>query len=349
MQAIQQFFLTNNTAHDYLVAGITLVGCVVGFALVQLLILGYARRVAKHSKNTIDDAIVAMLSSVRPAFYWFLAVYVALRTLHLPPVVLEVINGLMLAWLLYYAIRVGSITFETIATKTAKSDQDRSARRMLAAIGKGGLWVFAILLLLANLGVNITSLVAGLGIGGVAIAFALQNILADLFSSFAIYFDKPFEVGDFIIVGSEMGNVDRVGIKTTRISALGGEEIIMANRELTSTRIHNYKKMRERRIVMDFGITYETPREIVAALPAKIREVVEKVGDIRIDRVNFSGFGDSALTFEMVYYVTSGDYNLYMNRQEEINLALMELFEKEGVSFAYPTRVVYTAQLPKTS
>lgn len=339
-------YLQQNTLSTYGEAIIATLVALACFAVLQKFLFSRAAKAAARSSTNIDDAMVAMLRSVRPPFYWFLSLYIGLRLLALPPIVNAVINGLLLAWVLYYAVRALNIAVDLLISRSAKNEQERAARHLLASVCKGVLWGIAILVLLSNLGINITSLIAGLGIGGVAVAFALQNILSDLFSSFAIYFDRPFEIGDFIIVGSQMGTVDRVGIKTTRIKALAGEEIVISNNQLTSTSIQNYKKMVERRVVMDFGITYETPRATVAALSGQIREAIAGILDIRIDRINFATFGDSSLNFELVYYVLSGDYNLYMDRQESINLAIMELFEKENVAFAYPTRMVYTAPAP---
>ena len=336
-------FFDANSLHAYGVALITVAVALVVFAILQRVVIGRLARGAERSKNRIDDAVVAMLRSVRPPFYWYLSIYIGLRTLALPSIFVAVINGLLLAWVLYYAVRASSVAIDMFLSRGGGGDE-QAARNLLGGIAKAALWAVALLLFLSNLGINITSLIAGLGIGGVAVAFALQNILADLFSSFAIYFDKPFEVGDFIVVGDQMGTVKKIGIKTTRLTALQGEEIIVSNRELTSAHIQNFKKMRERRIQADFGIIYETPRELVIALPGKIRAAIEQLPGIRVDRVHFAGFGDSALMFELVYYVTSGDYNEYMDRQQSINLTLLELFAKEKVSFAYPTRFVYTAK-----
>lgn len=332
-----------NTPTTYATALVASAIALAAFALLQTRLLGYFTRVAERSKSRIDDAVVEMLKSVKPPFYWFFALYIGLKFLMLPPIVDMIINGIFLVGALYIAIRAANIAIDMFLGTRAGGGDEQAARHFLATVAKAVVWIIALLLLLSNLGVNVTSLVAGLGIGGIAIAFALQNILADLFSSFAIYFDKPFEIGDFIIVGSQMGTVAKIGIKTTRLTALQGEEIVMSNRELTSATIQNFKKMRERRVVMDFGITYETPRATVAALPGKIRAAIESFDGIRVDRVHFAGFGDSSLNFELVYYVATGDYTAYMDRQQEINLALVELFAHEKVSFAYPTRMVYTA------
>lgn len=339
------FILFDNTAGQYLTAVAVFAASLVAFSILEKIIFRKLALIAAHSKTKIDDAVVAMLQSVHPSFYWFIATYLALKSLVLAPIADTVLNAVFLGWVLYQAVRTAGVALDLALTASSADENEERARGMLVNVAKVSLWVIALLLLLSNLGFNITSLVAGLGIGGIAIAFALQNILADLFSSFAIYLDKPFTVGDFIIVGDKMGTVSQIGIKTTRLTALQGEEIVLSNRELTSAHIQNFKKMQERRVAMNFGITYETPRKTVAALPEKIRNAVERaVPDVRIDRIHFAGFGDSSLDFEFVYYVGNGDYNAYMDRQQTINLAILELFEKEKVAFAYPTRTVYTAK-----
>ena len=185
-------------------------------------------------------------------------------------------------------------------------------------------------------------LIAGLGIGGLAVGLALQGILGDLFSAFTIYFDKPFEEGDFIIIGNDMGTIKHIGIKSTRIQALGGQELVISNSELTSTRVNNYKKMDTRRVVFGFGLEYKTSVAKLEKIKKIVEGVVKKEKHSTLDRVHFKGFGDSSLDFEVVYYVDSNDYNIYMDVQEKINLGIKGLIEKEGVSFAFPSRTVYT-------
>jgi small-conductance mechanosensitive channel len=334
-----------NTVAQYLLALAAFAVALVAFSILERVILTHLARLAEKTETVIDDAVIAMLRSVHPSFYWVISFYIGVKTLAMPHLASVIIDGIVLAWALYQAIRAASIAIDMLlAGKGGTRAGERGARNALAGIAKASLWVVAALLFLSNLGFNVTSLIAGLGIGGIAVAFALQNILADLFSSFAIYLDKPFEVGDFIIVGNQLGTVAQIGIKTTRLTALQGEEIVLSNRELTSTNIQNFKKMKERRVQMDFGITYETPRETLATLSGKIRAAIEATGPIRVDRVHFAGFGSSSLDFQLVYYVASADYNEYMDRQQALNLALVELFEREKVSFAYPTRMVYTAK-----
>lgn len=329
----------------YAVAALVFLGALIIFAILQRVVLGRLERAAVRSKTLIDDAIVAMLRSVHPTFYWFISIYLALRYFTLTPVAATALNTLFWGWMLYQIVRSVSVGADLLMAGKDTTEGERNARHLLSITLKVTLWSIALLLLLSNLGFDISSLIAGLGIGGVAIAFALQNILGDLFSSFAIYLDKPFEVGDFIIVGDKMGTVVQIGIKTTRLIALQGEEVVLSNQELTSARIQNFKKMQERRVSSSIGVLYETPRETLATLPEKIKSAIATVHGVRVDRVHLAGFGDSSIDFELVYYVATGDYTVYMDCQQAINLALLELFEREKVYFAYPTRTIYTAKV----
>ena len=202
-------------------------------------------------------------------------------------------------------------------------------------------WTVILFLVLDNLGINITTLVAGLGIGGIAIALAAQNILGDIFNSVVILVDKPFEVGDFIIVGNEMGVVEKIGIKTTRVRSLFGEQVVFTNSDLIGSRIKNYKRMQERRITFQIGVTYQTSAEKLEQIPGMIKEIVAAIDKTRFDRSHFKGYGDFSLNFETVYYVLSGDYNLFMDIQQAINLALFRKFEDKGIVFAYPTQTLF--------
>lgn len=199
-------------------------------------------------------------------------------------------------------------------------------------------WSVMLLSILANLGVDITALVASLGVGGIAVALAVQTVLSDVFASLSIGVDKPFEIGDFVVFGEVAGSIEHIGLKTTRIRSLSGEQVVCANADLLRQIVHNYKRMDTRRIVFKFGISYDTPSD-------KVREVAEKVGEIirntpktRFDRAHFLGFDESQLTFEVVYIVLSSDYNQYMDIQQEINLHLLDALRQLDVRFALPRR-----------
>lgn len=227
----------------------------------------------------------------------------------------------------------------TVRLRRGREDPSRvSSFGILSLAAQVAVWSLALLVALQNLGFEITALIAGLGIGGIAIAFALQNILGDIFCSVAIVLDKPFAVGDFIIVGDQLGVVENIGIKTTRVRSLWGEQIVFSNADLTSSRIRNYKRMKERRITFGLGVVYETPVEKLERIPTIIRETIDSISLTRFDRAHFKQYGNFSLDFEVVYYVLSPDYNIYMDIQQDINLGIFRRFKEEGIDFAYPTQ-----------
>ncbi len=211
-------------------------------------------------------------------------------------------------------------------------------------VGRLALFSVVALLALDNVpGVNVTALVASLGIGGIAVALALQNVLADLFASLTITLDKPFVIGDFIIIDSYLGSVEHVGLKTTRIRSLGGEQLVFANNDLLTSRIRNYGRMQRRRVVFEFGVLYQTTADQLEAIPGQVQAILADLEQVSLDRVHFKSFGDSSLVFEVVYYVEDPDYTLYMDKQQAINLALVRRLADLGVEFAYPTRTIHLA------
>lgn len=336
-----------NTLGAYALAVVVFVLVLALAALAQYFLLSWLASISERTETDLDDTFVKMVRSFTPPFYLFLAFWLATRSLTITGVADGVVTAILVLWLVHQAVVIVGILVEDVVFRHFTKDKDettKSALRLLSNLARGVMWVFGLMLVLSNFGVDVTSLMAGAGIAGLAIAFALQGILGDLFSSFSIYFDKPFKVGDFIIVGDTMGVVKHIGVKSTRIAALSGEEITVSNQELTGARIHNYARMQERRVVFAFGILYETPQEKVAAVPEWVQKAVEGEADVRFDRAHFKSFGDSSLDFEVVYYVNTSDYNVYMDRQQAINLALMKRFEAEGVGFAYPTRTLYIAK-----
>ncbi len=210
------------------------------------------------------------------------------------------------------------------------------------------IWAVVLLLTLDNLGFDITALIAGLGIGGIAVALALQNVLGDLLASLSIALDRPFVLGDFLIVGDHMGSVEYIGIKSTRLRSLSGEQIVMSNADLLASRLRNYGRMQERRVVFKLGVTYETPREKLMKLPSLLRSIIESQEEVRFDRAHFASYGAYSLDYEIVYYVLSADYGRYMDVQQAVNFRIHEEFEALGVVFAYPTQTLWLARQTAT-
>lgn len=307
------------------------------------IILKRAKNLIKKAGKATGETLVSAIDTVKPPFYWYVAFFLSVNVLNLHPLIDGSIEAVMVVWVAYQAVKALQVFIDFGLQNFIRREEDSGSQAAMSNIGKivkTTLWFFAALFALSNLGVNVTSVMAGLGIGGIAIAFALQNILSDLFSSFAIFFDKPFAVGDYIVVGEHDGVVESIGIKTTRLRALQGEEIVISNRELTTTRIQNFKRLQKRRVVFHFGVTYDTPMDKMRAIPAAVKKIVgsNKLADA--DRVNFFEFADSSLNFEVVYFFLSSDFDEYMNTHEQILLGIKERFEKEGIEMAFPTQTV---------
>jgi len=202
-------------------------------------------------------------------------------------------------------------------------------------------YTFAFLIILWVFDINLSGVVVGLGVGGIAIALALQNILSDALSAFSIYFDRPFEIGDFIVIGDYAGTVTKIGIKSTRVKLLQGEELVISNKELTSKSVRNFKKLERRRIVFTVKVIYDTSVEKLKKIPKIVAKIIKETELAELDRVHFREFGDFSLDFEVVYYIATGDYTKYMDIQQQINYGILEEFEKENIEMAYPTQKIY--------
>ncbi len=339
--------LWGNTVKNYLIALAVIIGLIIAFRIFKSVILVRIKKWAKKTKTDIDDELVTMVEKIPGFAYFYIALYASLYFIKVNSTLENIATAFLIILIFYWATQAASNLIEFILNKYAKKEKGSPKTNAYFAINmvaKIVLWSTGLLLVLSNLGVNISALVASLGIGGIAIALAIQNILGDLFSSFSIYFDKPFEIGDFIIVGDHMGTVKRIGLKTTRVQALQGEEIVISNSELTSTRVRNYKKMKKRRILFEIHITYDTPLEKVKKVPDMIKKLVDEIELCDHDRTHFREFGESALIFEVVYFINSADYNEYMDTRQQINLGIKKAFEKEGIEMAFPTRTVHMAK-----
>jgi len=349
--ALLHYEFFGNTVVDYLIAGAVFIFAFTFLKLFKRGVLKKLRGLAKKTKSDFDDLLTEILYSIGTPFYLLLSAGIALQFIQEPPVIKTVGYWIAFGVIVYSVVRaVGSLIdylFERVVKKRLEQGErlDPSVIKLLGKVLKGIIWMVAILLVVQNLGFNITALVAGLGIGGIAIAFALQGILSDMFASFSIYFDRPFQTGDFIIVGDEMGTVKNIGIKTTRIATLQGEELVMSNKELTEARVHNYKKMERRRIGFGFGVTYDTPVEKLKKIPQMVKDIIGAIEMTDVDRVHFTEFGDFSLNFQTMYYINDPDYTLYMDIQQTINLAIKEKFEKEGIEFAYPSQTLFVHKM----
>lgn len=344
---LEEFLQTtyfSNTGEQYVYAlGIFLLTIFLMW-IFKVYILQILHKLAQKTENKYDDHVIDLLHKVPKPFYIIIGIYIASLFLVLPDLIRTIIGWALVVVAVYYAVKIAQVIIDFFIDQIAVArgeNKEESLLLMLGSILKGVLWAVAILLILANLGVEITPLIAGMGIGGLAIAFAFQKILEDLFSSFSIYFDKPFEVGDFLIIGDDAGVVKYIGLKTTRLTTLQGQELIISNRELTSTRINNYKRMERRRIVFEIGVEYSTPTEKLEMIRSLAEEVFADIELVDLDRIHFKDFADFSLNYEIVYYINSSDFYDYMDAREDINFGLLKAFRKQGIEFAFPTQTLH--------
>lgn len=343
--ALLETIFLGNSVQKYLIALGIFLGIYVGILIFKKFILSRLKEITKKTKNDFDDKILEIIEKVSNLFYLFLAVYFGVKTLTLNSVLLKYWDRIFMLVLIFEAIKITQMVV-SFAFEKLQTGKNKTAIYGLKVISNIVIWVIAILLILDNFGFEIKTLVASFGIGGIAIALAAQNILSDLFSSFTIYFDRPFEIGDYIVLGTDRGVVKKIGLKTTRIKTVQGEELVVSNKELTSVRVQNFKKMKKRRSSFQIGVEYDTATVKVKKIPQLIQEIIESQGEmVEFARCHFSTFGASALLFDIVYFVNSGGYSDFIKIQQAINLLIKESFEDEKISMAFPTQTIMVKQI----
>ncbi len=301
----------------------------------------------KYSSSFADLFKEITEKRVYPLIY-FLTFYIIFTQLRTVAMLDKIIRIILIILTVIYAVLVLQDVLTYIIKKYWDKKQKTEEQQKLLTITliavKIVIWSIALLFVLDNLNIEITGLITGLGIGGIAVAFAAQNILNDLFNYFTIFFDKPFDIGDFVIVGNYKGSIEHIGVKTTRIRSLSGEQLIISNTDLVNSRVNNYKRMEKRRINFSFGVTYDTPLEKLKQIPEIIENIIKEVEGTEFDRAHFSEYAEFSLLFQVVYYVNDSDYKVYMDIQQKINYRLYEELEKLGVEFAFPTQTIHLSE-----
>src|SRR5690625_414601 len=341
---LNQVFLGNTVERWLIAAGII----IFGMLLVKLLkgsVFTRLKSLSERTQNNIDNFVLEKFEEfVIPAIY-FLIVYWGILSLDLHIQVQSIVEVAFIVIVTYFAIRlISSVFLLMLRSYVIKQENGEEKVREVGGIMliiNVVIWSVGLLFLLDNLGYNITAIITGLGIGGIAIALAAQNILEDLFNYFVIFFDRPFEIGDYLVIEDKSGTVDYIGIKTTRIRSLTGEQLVFSNGDLSESRIHNYKKMQRRRIVFSVTIAYDTPLEKLREIPGLLKEIVSSDDRADFDRAHFKELSDYWLEFEVVYHVKSSDYNIYMDIQQEYNFQILERLSEMDVEIAYPSKTVY--------
>ncbi|MBR9986109.1 MAG: mechanosensitive ion channel family protein [Desulfosarcina sp.] len=336
-----------NPIETWLIALGVSVGLLLAVKLIRDFLVRRFFRLDQSREDDINALIAAMVKSVSMPIVALLFLNIGAQGLDIPAKLSIWVSALAMIAVIIQIARWGNVLisfgFKRYQKKHALENGERiTTLRALSFVGRTVLFTIAALLALDNVpGVKITTLVASLGIGGIAVAMALQNVLGDIFASLSILLDKPFVIGDFIIVEAHMGTVEYIGLKTTRIRSLSGEQLVFSNSDLLKSRVRNYKRMAERRVVFSIGVVYQTDYDTLKKIPGLIRQIIEDQEHVRFDRSHFQGYGEFSLNFETVYYVLSPDYNRYMDIQQAINLAIFRQFETLNIGFAYPTRTVF--------
>jgi small-conductance mechanosensitive channel len=348
MEILQQTFL-DNSYQAWLLAIALGIFAAVALRALQAIVKQRLSKLAARTETHWDDYAAEMIGRTKWLFLLIFGAFAGSLLLDLPS---SAHNAFRVAFAIAFFIQAGiwaGVLLQAVLTQYRKerlkeNPADTTTLGIIGFIGQTVLWSIIVLLVLDNLGVDVTALVAGLGIGGVAVALALQNILGDLFASLSIVLDKPFVVGDFLSVGDLLGSVERVGLKTTRLRSLSGEQLVFSNTDLLGSRVRNFGRMYERRVVFNIGVTYQTPREKLQLIPGIIKRAIEGEQKTRFDRSHFMNYGDFSLQFESVYYVLTPDYNAHMDIQQSIYFKIHQAFEEQGIEFAYPTQTLHLAR-----
>ena len=339
----------DNSVRAWLIAVAVALIVYVGTDVLRRLLIRQITALSARTDNYADDLIADTLRRTRTYFLLFISLYAASRVLYLSDSLGTALRFVGVIVVVAQTAVWGTVVINTLVQRqmARRVEEDAATATTINALGfvvRLAFYSILVLMGLDNLGFDVTALIAGLGIGGIAVALALQNVLGDLFASLSIVLDRPFVIGDFIIVDDLAGTVEYVGLKTTRVKSLSGEQLVFANSDLLGARVRNFKRMYERRIVFGLGVTYDTPRSKLEQIPQMIREAVERQENTRFDRAHFKEYGDFSLNFEVVYFVLVPEYNTYMDVQQAINFDIHRAFESAGIEFAYPTQTIIMAR-----
>ncbi|HRS02508.1 MAG TPA: mechanosensitive ion channel, partial [Bacteroidota bacterium] len=341
---ILYYKLGGNSILDYLIIiGVVIVSYLL-IKLIEQTIIKRSKIRAENTESKLDDILIKGIEKYIFPLILIGIIYMMLIHLHINSDVRKIIDIAAMILATYFIIQfLSAIISYYIEVRWLKGEDATKSNRVKAILPIVNIliWIIAIIFLLDNLGLKISAIITGLGIGGIAIALGTQTLLKDLFGYLTILLDRPFEVGDFIAVDAFSGTIDKIGIKSTQIRSIDGEMLIFSNSDLTNSRIKNYHKMINRRVLLKFGIVYETPLEKIKQVPQIIEEIIKDIKGTRFDRAHFAQYSNYSLNFEVVYYIEDNDYTKFMNIQQDINLKIAEEFAENNIQFAYPTQVIY--------
>ncbi|MDH4058662.1 MAG: mechanosensitive ion channel family protein [Cyclobacteriaceae bacterium] len=345
MEEILEKTYFGNTIEEYAIATAIVVGGMLVIRLFRKKLLNRIKAWANKTETTLDDFVVMGFEKFGMPILNFIILYWGIRYLQLSENASLIVSKAFIVVIVYFVVRIIlSVIRKSLESFVLKQENGEAKLKQISGIMvviNIGAWALGGVFLFDNFGYDVTAIITGLGIGGIAIALAAQNILGDLFNYFVIFFDRPFEVGDFIVVDDKRGTVEFIGIKTTRIKSISGEQIVIANSNLTGSRVHNFRRLEKRRAIFTIGVVYGTPLEKLKKVPGLITSIIEKEPLSTPDRVHFATYGDFSLNFEIVFFVETADYVQYMNIIQNINFQIYEAFTIEGIEFAFPTQTIF--------
>lgn len=346
MEKFLQHTFWGNTVYSWLFAlGIVIVS-MLGIRLFRYVVLKRLKTWSASTSVTWDDLLVIGIERLIVPILYVGFLYFAISTLRLSPKADKVVHIIYMAALTFCVLRLISAVFRRLlmTVTRVKSNEESGEQSVsgLMIVLNVVIWILGIIFLIDNLGYSVTTLITGLGIGGIAVALAAQTILGDLFSYFSIFFDKPFEIGDSITIGDQSGTVEKIGIKTTRIRTLSGDQLVCSNSDLTNSRVNNFKRLETRRIVFTLRVVYNTSHEVLEEIPGLVKNIIDKQPQVEFSRGHLSALGDWSINFEFVYNVLSPDYGVYMDVQHAIYLEIIKVFKERSICFAFPTQPLLT-------
>lgn len=346
MQALWQQVYWGNTVMAYVIAAGSILIAWLIIKLVKKIVFRRIQKFTGKTANKYDDFFTGIIEKFIVPWLYIFANYSIIQQLNLHPRLDRVLDAAMAFVTMYFGVRLINFMIQLLITSHMRRRGETEERikhlsGMLIVV-KAFVWVIGLLTLARNFGFDVSTLLASLGVGGIAIALASQAILGDLFSYLVIFFDKPFEIGDFVILNTDvMGTIEYIGIKTTRIRSISGEQLILSNTNMTNSTIRNYKRMEQRRVVFKLGVIYQTPYKELQRIPGLLKDIVLEQEGIRFDRAHLQEYASFSVNFEVVYFINNPDFNLFMDIQQKILFRIHEEFAKSGIEFAYPTQTVF--------
>ncbi|MEA2007469.1 MAG: mechanosensitive ion channel family protein [Patescibacteria group bacterium] len=347
-QETVNFDLWGNSSSQYAWVLVIFIGLMILFKVFSSVVLSKLRKASEQTETDIDDFLITLVKHIKPPFYFVVSFLISVQFLSLSEIIEAIIFGsFVIIVVIQIVLTLQKVIDYIIKKRLLKPGEDfdpdeEAIIRLAGNVSKAAVWIFGGLMVLSNIGVDVTSLIAGLGIGGVALAFAFKSVLEDVFASFSIFVDKPFRIGDFIGVSDkEQGIVEKIGIKSTRLRTIEGHELVMANKALTDSALMNYRSKGERKVSFMLGVTYETSLEKLKKIPGLISDIVEKNPNTKPVRVVFKQYADSSLNFEVVFAIDlKGGVNRFYV-QNDVNYEIFEVFQRENIDFAYPTQTLF--------